>query len=122
MPWFCWLIVGFFVGISSLLLLCFWASRKMQQFQQEEENEDIIVYGDADLLIYAEMGDQLQMTWDISQYETNRRIMCHVVGDKETFKMLPLEAQRAIQENPCNWTLIPHVTVWQQGGNFNWTQ
>lgn len=116
MPWFCWLMVGAFGSYIIMLILSFIFSRKIQKQKDLEGAEDIILYDDVVLLIYAQKGDQVKIVWDISKWEEENLISVQITYDD----MMPEDVREAFNAETEFFAIVPHASVWQQGGNFGW--
>ena len=120
MLWFCWLMVGAFGSYIIMLILGFIFSRKIQKQKNLEGAEDIILYDDVVLLIYAQKGDQVKTVWDISKWEEENLISVQIIYDDIIIGMMPEDVREAFNAETESFAIVPHASVWQQGGNFGW--
>lgn len=120
MPWFCWMIIGAFGAYIFFLFLGFLFSRKIQKQEEEDEN-DIILYEDVQLFIFAHRGEQVQLVWDFSQYAQKNIVAVQVTYDDVVINMMPEEMREEFRsDEEWSWAVLPHTTVWRQGEVFGW--
>ena len=84
--------------------------------------EDIILYDDVILLIYAQKGNQVEMIWDVSKQQEGNLISVQITYDDAVINMMPEDAREAFKEDAetGSFAIVPHAHVWQQGGTFGW--
>ena len=116
-----WLLpIGIVIGIILCLFIC---NKMAQQLQKKMDNE-IMIYENVQLILWIEWGNKMEITWDISQWESNGIMICHIIYcDKEVRAMGFANAwsvKELIEAQGPSIILLKDVTVHQWGGNFTW--
>lgn len=120
MPWFCWMILGALCNYIVMVVLSV-LIRFNQKQKDEEEDNDMILYTDVYFFIFAQKGDQIQIIWDISQYEEKNIIAVQVTYDEQVINMLPEEMREGFRsDGECSCAVLPQATIWRQGDTFGW--
>lgn len=105
-----------------MLILGFIFSRRLQKQEDQEDAENIVLYNDVNLLIFAQKGDQVEMIWDISKWQETNVISVQVTYNDAIINMLPEDVREMFKESAetASFAIVPNAHVWQQGGTFGW--
>ena len=113
------LLIGILIGIIITLKGCNLLAKRLQK---KIENE-IQIYEDVDLVLWIEGGNKMEVTWDLSQWEKDGRMMCHIIYCAKEMRAAGYanarNMQELLKEGPTIME-INHATVYQQGGDFYW--
>lgn len=117
MPWFCWMILGALSNYIIMVIL----SVLIRFNQEQKDDNDMILYTDVWFFIFAQKGDQVQIIWDISQYEEKNIIAAQITYDEQVINMLPKEMRESFRsDGECSCAVLPQATIWRQGDTFGW--